>query len=184
MAWRCGTKVFMRSGAISEQLASVVAGLGTKVALVTDAGLSSTPWPSRVQQALRGGNLPVLCHFTGVEANPRHTTVDALAAQVRASGADVVVALGGGSVMDAAKCAAMLATNDGELLSYEGKNKWSVRPLPLVAVPTTCGTGSEVTYVSVITHEGQVRQHHGLGAQSLSGLALDHLLFPGSLTEL
>ncbi|MEJ2025867.1 MAG: iron-containing alcohol dehydrogenase, partial [Deltaproteobacteria bacterium] len=64
---------------------------------------------------------------------------------------DVVLALGGGSVLDAAKAIALLATNSGKIEQYEGREKYSNPPLPVIAVPTTCGTGSEVTWVSVIT---------------------------------
>lgn len=91
--------------------------------------------------------------FDQVEANPRHTTVNEMADQARAWGADSVVGLGGGSVLDAAKAAAMLLTNEGDIRSFEGRNQYAERPAPFVALPTTCGTGSEVTWVSVISVE-------------------------------
>ena len=156
--WRLPTRVLVQPGAIGALLPQVAASLGTRVALVTDPGLEATPWPQRVEAALRGAGLSVPLRFAKVEANPRAATVDALAADVRDSRADLVVALGGGSAIDAAKAAAMLATNAGPCTSFEGKNKFSTKPLPLLAVPTTCGTGSEVTWVSVVTHEAQQRK--------------------------
>jgi alcohol dehydrogenase len=63
-----------------------------------------------------------------------------------------MIGLGGGSVLDAAKSIALLATNPGGIEEYEGREKYKAAPLPVLAIPTTCGTGSEVTWVSVVTH--------------------------------
>ena len=150
--WRLPTRVFLRPGGIASTLPELAASLGKGAALVTDPGVAATPWPGRVEAALRAGGVALRLKFTGVEANPRTTTVDALATAVRDSGADFLIALGGGSAIDAAKAAAMLARNPGGILDYtHARNSWSARPLPLLAVPTTCGTGSEVTWVSVLT---------------------------------
>ncbi|HXO20118.1 MAG TPA: iron-containing alcohol dehydrogenase, partial [Thermoanaerobaculia bacterium] len=89
--------------------------------------------------------------FAEVEANPRHSTVDRLADRARGEGVSLVVGIGGGSVLDAAKAAAMLIENGGSCETYEGKDRYSAKPLPFLAVPTTCGTGSEVTWVAVIS---------------------------------
>ncbi|MFL6233324.1 MAG: iron-containing alcohol dehydrogenase, partial [Thermoanaerobaculia bacterium] len=88
-----------------------------------------------------------------VEPNPRAFTVDRLAAWGREEGATLVVGVGGGSVLDAAKAAAMVITNGGSAADYEGPNRFTEKPLPFIAIPTTCGTGSEVTWVSVLTVE-------------------------------
>jgi alcohol dehydrogenase len=66
---------------------------------------------------------------------------------------DGVVGLGGGSVLDAAKGVAMLTTNSGRAEHYEGETRYAEPPVPLVAVPSTCGTGSEVTWVAVLNHK-------------------------------
>jgi len=87
--------------------------------------------------------------FDDVPVNPRTTTAEQVAG--RAAGHGVVIGFGGGSVLDAAKAGAMLATNEGRALDFVGKNKFGSTPLPFIAVPTTCGTGSEVTWVSVLT---------------------------------
>ena len=68
---------------------------------------------------------------------------------------DLVIGLGGGSALDAAKAIALLATNPGVIEDYEGREKYQTAPLPVLAIPTTCGTGSEVTWVSIITHTGR-----------------------------
>jgi alcohol dehydrogenase len=170
--WRAPTRLFCRPGAIADALPAVAASLGTAAALVTDAALERTPWPGRVEAALRAAGVPLRLRFAGVEPNPRAATVDALAAQLRDSGADFVIGLGGGSAIDAAKAAAMLARNPGSVTAYEGRDKFTQRPLPLLAVPTTCGTGSEVTWVSVITHAAQQRKISVKGAAMFPAAAV------------
>jgi Alcohol dehydrogenase, class IV len=89
--------------------------------------------------------------FDGVRANPRVEDVDAAAAQARSMGADFLVAIGGGSVIDSAKCASLAATGDAPFWeamasgAYEG-----AKGLPLVAIPTTAGTGTEGNAVAVL----------------------------------
>lgn len=88
--------------------------------------------------------------FDRIEANPSVDTVRAAAAEAREQNADFIIGIGGGSPLDAAKAIAILAANsinDEQLFSGTFKNK----PLPVVAVPTTAGTGSEVTPYSVLT---------------------------------
>lgn len=96
--------------------------------------------------------------FDKVEANPLKSTVMAGAAFAKENGCDFIVALGGGSVMDASKAMAALATNEGDVWDYiaggTGKGKpLSADPLPLVCITTTAGTGSEVDQWGVITND-------------------------------
>lgn len=95
--------------------------------------------------------------FDKVQANPHKETVEDGAIFAQKTGCDFIVALGGGSVLDAAKVMAMNATNAGDLWDYavggSGKAKpRSAEPLPWIAIPTTSGTGSEVDAVGVITN--------------------------------
>lgn len=95
--------------------------------------------------------------FDKVQANPHKETVEEGATFAREKGCDFIVALGGGSVLDAAKVMAMNATNVGDLWDYAvgGSGKAKPRlaePLPWIAIPTTSGTGSEVDAVGVITN--------------------------------
>lgn len=101
------------------------------------------------------GQLPGAKVFDAIDENPGATVCEQGAAFCRAHGCDVVVAIGGGSPMDAAKAIAMLATNDGPCADFFGAEKYTVDPLPVVAVPTTAGTGSEVTPYSVLVDEAQ-----------------------------
>lgn len=150
MPFRVPTYLTLGAGTF-RQLPDLVSQLGAKrVLLVADPGLASTPWPARATAGLVAGGLVVETD-TGVEPNPRAVSVERLAERARTIGAEAIVGLGGGSVLDAAKAAAMLATNGGRLEDFEGRNRFAKTPLPFVAVPTTCGTGSEVTWVSVIS---------------------------------
>ncbi len=95
--------------------------------------------------------------FDEIEPNPLKSTVERGAAAARKNDCDFIVALGGGSVMDASKAIASMATNDGDLWDYvcggTGKGKpLSKAPLPIIAITTTAGTGSEVDEYGVITN--------------------------------
>lgn len=89
--------------------------------------------------------------FTETEGNPSVETVNKAAAKMKACGADFIVALGGGSPMDVAKAVGVLVKYGGSITEYEGADKVPGKIVPLIAVPTTAGTGSEVTAFSVIT---------------------------------
>ena len=89
--------------------------------------------------------------FTDIEANPSVTTVDKATAKFLESGADFIVAFGGGSPMDVAKAVGVVAKYGGSITEYEGAHKVPGKIVPLIAIPTTAGTGSEVTAFSVIT---------------------------------
>ena len=89
--------------------------------------------------------------FTETEGNPSVETVDKASAAYKESSADFIVALGGGSPMDVAKAVGVVARYGGSITEYEGADKVPGDIIPLIAVPTTAGTGSEVTAFSVIT---------------------------------
>ena len=89
--------------------------------------------------------------FTDVEANPSVTTVEKATDAFKEAEADFIVALGGGSPMDVAKAVGVTAKFGGSITEYEGAHKVPGKIIPLIAIPTTAGTGSEVTAFSVIT---------------------------------
>lgn len=128
-------------------LAQAATAYGPRALLVTDRGLRDAPM---VQEALSLLG-PQACLFADVEPNPTVIAVDALAARLREHHSDVVVALGGGSSMDCAKAAASVACQGGSARDYHtGGKALDSRHLPLIAIPTTAGTGSEVSPVSVL----------------------------------
>lgn len=132
---------------------------GKKAMLVTSNGNSTKETGSVyrvIKQLARQGVGSEL--FDKIEANPLKTTVMEGAAFARANGCDFVVALGGGSVMDASKAIAAMATNSGDLWDYivggTGKEQTlTEQPLPVVAITTTAGTGSEVDQWGVISND-------------------------------
>jgi len=94
--------------------------------------------------------------FEGIEPDPSTETANAAAEACRASGAEVVIGLGGGSVLDCAKAAAILATHEGDAAEYQmGQRRFERPGLPYVAIPTTSGTGSEANRVAVLTNTAE-----------------------------
>lgn len=89
--------------------------------------------------------------YTETEGNPSVETVDQATSAFKKSGADFIIALGGGSPMDVAKAVGVVAKYGGSITQYEGGGKVPGDIIPLIAIPTTAGTGSEVTAFSVIT---------------------------------
>src|SRR5262245_35413064 len=106
--------------------------------LVTDQGVSRAGLTARVESSLRGAEIPFET-FDAVSPNPRDTEAEACAAAIRATGADFLVALGGGSVMDAAKAAGVVHTNGGRVRDWStlmGGVRPSVPCMPLFTLPT------------------------------------------------
>ena len=114
--------------------------------LVTDQGIVQSGLLKKVLPQLPGIKI-----FDEIEANPKSDTINKIAGKMRRLNPDLVIGFGGGSPIHAGKALALLGTNDGDIEAYEGKEKYKNNPLPFLAIPTTCGTGSEVTWVSVIT---------------------------------
>jgi alcohol dehydrogenase class IV len=148
--WFNPTRIFFGRGVVAEQ-ASGLAELGHMALLVTGEGRSSRLNGSLgdVQEALSRAGLGCQI-FDQVEANPSLETVRAGAQLAREVKADVVIAVGGGSPLDAAKAIAVLAVNDLDDESLFAAEFTAA--LPTVAVPTTAGTGSEVTPYSILTY--------------------------------
>ena len=144
------TKIVFGPGCIKnipEELSSL--GIARPL-IVTDPGVSAAGVVARVLEVLPG-NL-VYKVFDKVEANPKDINVAAGAEAYRAFGADSIIAVGGGSPIDCAKSIGVLSANNApDIKPFEGKNKPSKPLPPLVCVPTTSGTGSELTFSSVIT---------------------------------
>jgi alcohol dehydrogenase class IV len=123
---------------------------GGNVLVITDANVRATPAAGKVIEQLSGAG--ILCGvFADIPGEPTTTEVEKGLAALRGAKADTVVAIGGGSVIDTAKAVATVATNGGSIADYKGANKITTPKLPLIAVNTTAGTGSEVTRFSIIT---------------------------------
>jgi alcohol dehydrogenase len=121
-----------------------------KAFLVSDPGLEQSGWVSRVTEILEKENLDWF-HYSKVVSNPRDYQIEEGAAAYVREKADVVIGLGGGSPMDAAKGIALVASNGGRIHDYEGANRIH-RPLPpMVFIPSTAGSGSDISQFAIIT---------------------------------
>jgi aldehyde dehydrogenase (NAD+) len=142
------TRVVFGPGS-SRDVREEVRALGcARAVVVTDEGLASrTDVPARIEKALGDSCAGV---FSDVVPDSGVHIVDAGAAFARERGADCIVSVGGGSAIDTAKGIAIVLKEGGSLRDYEGFQVLQRRQTPHVAIPTTAGTGSEVTYVAVI----------------------------------
>ncbi len=119
--------------------------------VVTDRGVVAAGVAQRALDALQFGGVPV---FDDTPSNPTEAMVLAAAARYRDEGCDGLIAVGGGSSIDLAKGVAIIATHPGTLTEYAtiegGSGKITARAAPLIAVPTTAGTGSEVARGAIV----------------------------------
>ena len=144
------TKIIFGPGCI-KNIPAELSELGvSRPLIVTDAGVSAAGILSKVLAVLPGEISH--CVFDKVAANPKDINVAAGAEAYKAFNADSIIAVGGGSPIDCAKSIGVLVANNAfDIKAFEGKNKPSKPLPPLISVPTTSGTGSELTFSSVIT---------------------------------
>ncbi|PZV08412.1 MAG: alcohol dehydrogenase [Leptolyngbya sp.] len=147
------TRIRFGPGARHE-LAAELTALGIqRVLIVTDKDVAQLPWFPQLETSLAAFQSAT---FSGVWGNPVVSQVNAGVEALKAHGADGIVAIGGGAPMDVAKAIALMAHHPGHLFDYEDGN--STRPIdqpipPIVAIPTTAGTGSEVGRSAVISDD-------------------------------
>ncbi|MCC7409619.1 MAG: iron-containing alcohol dehydrogenase [Phycisphaeraceae bacterium] len=145
----------------SEQVGAIAKRWGaTRVLVVTDQGMVQMGVAGKIEATLRAAGLDVST-FADVQPDPTDENVRAGVASMRACGAQAIVAIGGGSAMDAAKVIALMSVFSEPMRGFKGYHKFTetaptagvdLTKIPgLIAVPTTAGTGSEVTKVAVIT---------------------------------
>ena len=138
------------AGAVAE-IATVLGRLGTKSPLiVTDGFMVSSGTLAKVTDRLDRAGLPWRA-FSDTVPDPTDTVIEAGVEAVRSGAYDCLVALGGGSPIDTAKAISVLAANGGKMRDYKVPNEIPKAGLPVIAIPTTAGTGSEVTRFTVIT---------------------------------
>jgi len=121
-----------------------------KVMIITDKGLVNAGMIKKAAEIIEAEDIDFIV-YDEIEANPKDYNVEACAEKARAESVDTLLAFGGGSPIDAAKATAVLARQGGKVRDYQGKGRIKDDCLPLITIPTTAGTGSEVTFSSVIT---------------------------------
>jgi alcohol dehydrogenase len=141
-----GTHSVARAGELAREIGV------NKVLLVTDAGIVRAGHAERVRRFLEAARVQSVL-FDQVRENPTTADVAACLQTARQSGIDGIIGLGGGSSMDTAKGCNFLLTNGGQMRDYWGVGKASRPMLPLIAIPTTAGTGSECQSFALIADE-------------------------------
>ena len=124
---------------------------GKKVLFLTDAGLMKIGVADKVLKLLSDAGIPYFL-VGDVASEPSDELCEGIYERAKGQGCDIIVALGGGSTIDAAKATNILFGNPGPISLYEGTDKVAHHGLPLIAIPTTAGTGSEADSNAVITN--------------------------------
>jgi len=152
------TKVYFGKGTL-KKVGEETAKLGGKAMVVTGrTSARKTGILQRVESSLKKEKIKTIL-FEQVEPNPSFETAKRGAEVSKREKVEVIVALGGGSPLDAAKAIAVLSTNSSPLEQYIGQDKVKKPLLPLIAIPTTAGTGSEVTKYIVLTDKKRIPPH-------------------------
>ncbi|MEM8789621.1 MAG: iron-containing alcohol dehydrogenase [Pseudomonadota bacterium] len=144
------------AGAAPAAAGDLAARLGPRVLLISDAGLRAAGVLGTLQTALDG--LTDLAIFDAVEPDPSTATLAAALAAARDHAATGILGLGGGSPMDVAKVTALIAGGNEDLAAIWGVDRAAGPRLPLALIPTTAGTGSEVTQVAILTLPDQEKR--------------------------
>ena len=179
-------KIVFRNGCLAD-LGPETAALGRRALIVCGArAMAGTGILPRAQAALQAAGLAAVV-YDRVAHDPSYEVIEDAAATARREGCDTVIGLGGGSSMDAAKAAALLATNPWPVRDFAAKKRSFDRPgLPFLAVPTTAGSGAEVTRNAVLTDAaaGEKKSLRGAGMGAVVALVDPELTLsmPPSLT--
>lgn len=144
------TKVVMRKGVRFETGKYLQESALRHVLIITDKGIKQAGLLDDIYASLAKYSI-TYDEFDDVKPNPRDEDCDFAANQFRDKAIDGILAIGGGSAIDTAKAVSIVYTNGGSVTDYEGAFTVKANPLPMICIPTTAGTGSEVTFFSVIT---------------------------------
>ncbi len=148
--FRVPSTIHFGVGAVSEAGGEAKRLGAQRALLITDKVLASTGTIDPVIESLKAAGVETIV-FDGVNSEPTTAHVREGVTMFREGACDILVACGGGSPIDVAKAVRVLATNEGEIEDFMGFNKISRPGAPLIAIPTTAGTGSEATMVTIIT---------------------------------
>ena len=152
--FRIPTRIVFGRG-VATRVAEPLDEVGARqVLIVTDRGVRDAKLLDPIEQALRDARIGYQV-YDEVVPDPGVAEVDKCFARYTATGAQAIVTVGGGSSIDTAKMAAVLATNGGSVLDYVGIDKVRRPAAPVVAIPTTAGTGAELCVNSVIANKGE-----------------------------
>ena len=141
----------------SQRVGEFAKTLGSHALVVTDHGIMSAGHPQKILDSLHQAGIETFL-FDGSVENPSDSSVQACATKASAIGVDVVIGVGGGSSLDTAKGANFILTNGGSMKDYWGVGKAKNPLLPMIAIPTTAGTGSECQSYALISDDQTKRK--------------------------
>ncbi|MBE3581920.1 MAG: iron-containing alcohol dehydrogenase [Thermoanaerobacteraceae bacterium] len=163
--YKLPTELFFGCGA-SRHTGEKLKELGaSKVFVVCDPGVKQAGLLKGITTSLKEAGLEFTV-YEDIKPEPTSDIIEVGTEYLRKSGCDVVLGVGGGSALDCAKAFAAMVTNEGRITDYTGVGKLKNNPLPVVAVPTTAGTGSEITMFTVIT-DAQTKMKAPVGSYML-----------------
>ncbi|MDP7398760.1 MAG: iron-containing alcohol dehydrogenase [Lentisphaeria bacterium] len=168
-----GTRLVYGCGAIA-RLGELAREYGSRVLVVSDHGVAEAGHTQHAVDSLEAAGLSVTS-FVDVHQNPTTDDVASCLAVARSAGVDLFVGLGGGSAIDTAKGCNFLLTNGGDMHDYQGFSKAGKPLLPLIAVPTTAGTGSECQSFALIA---EPNSHRKMACGDRKAMAVIALLDP------
>ncbi len=152
-SYECKTRIEFGVGNLSKAGEFAKELGGTKAMIAADRGVRSTGIVDKVEAAVKEAGLDVV-HFDQIVPNPRQTDCEAGAKLALDAGADIILAVGGGSTMDSSKAiAGMIGHKTVDFDDIKYPKEYTCDPIPLIAIPTTAGTGSEVSIFGVINNE-------------------------------
>ena len=152
--FRTPPRIVMGPGALKQLTDEIRQLKGKKVLFITDKGVLAAGLLEPAQKALESARIDYAV-FDEVEPDPRYEIVAECVKMVEQEKADLLIGFGGGSPIDIAKAAAIMATNHGSVADYFGIDLVPNKGLPTIIVPTTAGTGSEVTPIVILSDEGE-----------------------------
>lgn len=146
----CPTRLIMGAGAFRRIGELIARHACQRLFIAVDAAVMQTAFYGEICRLLEAAGVRYEA-FSDIEPDPSAHTVERAFGVCRGLNASLLLAVGGGSTIDVAKAVGILMTNGGRIHDYEGMEKFSIAPQPLIAIPTTAGTGSEVSGSCVIT---------------------------------
>jgi alcohol dehydrogenase class IV len=142
------TKIIFGNGSSTSELDSEMSAMGcSRAVIVTDPGIIKVGLLDKITKSLGGKCVGV---FSDVPQDSGLDVIDRAAAFAREKGADIIISVGGGSAIDTAKGMCILLTEGGSLADFEGIQQLTRLQTPHIVIPTTAGTGSEVTWIAVV----------------------------------
>ena len=148
--FRTTKRILFGLGAVEKIGAEAQLLKGKKVLVITDSGVIQAGLLEGVEKSLQAANIPFAL-FDGVEPDPRIEVVEKSVEKAKKEGIDLIIGLGGGSSLDIAKVTSIMITNSGKIDGFFGIDLVPNPGIPVILVPTTAGTGSEVTPIAILS---------------------------------